>query len=274
MRKREKKSIILILLGLILSVSVAKAQNDFNDFSDYVADGDSALAEFRGMDALKAYQSALELDSGNIILLQKTLALIESLFKSKDIVYSVGRDYGKVAQSYIDRLNTLDSNSKETILARAQYVEIKHMSVHSHDPKDVTNRYSVIRSCMDAIPENAECTAMLGGWYLEQAHESPERRIRVINEYLKNGIISPSDSVILMQISWDSTIKYLELSHKLAPDHMGYAFLLGEVYFSRGDTSQAKDLFKKVDAMPARHFRDPQYKRSLANYKARLKIKN
>ena len=109
---------------------------------------------------------------------------------------------------------------------------------------------------------------------MEQAHESPELRIRAVNKYLKDGVINPSDSTILVQISWDSTMKYLELAHRLAPDHMGHAFFLAEIYFARGDTAKEKDLFKKVDTMPVRHFRDPQYKRSLANYKARLRIKN
>lgn len=263
--------ILVTAAGLVLTVSVAKSQGSF---TDYVAAGDSALAEMRGMDALKAYQSALEIDSNNVLLLQKTVSLIKELFESRDIVYRVGKNYGTIAESYIDRLNKLDSNSKETHIARAKYVEIDHMSIHSHDPKDVTNRYTVIKACVDAVPESADCTGMLARWYLEEIGTDTSIRLIQVSRYVRDGHATSADSVILMQVSWDSTMKYLELSHKLAPDHMGYAFLLGEVYFSRGDTARALEMFKKVDAMPVKHFRDPQHKRSLANYKARLKIKN
>ncbi len=260
-----------IAIGLVFFVTTAGAQNKA---SDYIAVGDSALAEFHGMDALKAYQSALELDFNNVPLLLKTITLIKDLFESKDLVYRVGKTYGEIAKSYVDRLNRLDSTSKDALIARAQYVDIDHMSVHSHDPKKVTDRYRIIKACVDAVPESAECAGMLAGWYLEEVGMHPEIRIRAVNKHIKEGYATPADSIILMQISWDSTMKYLELSHKLAPDNMGYAFLLGQVSFSRGDTAKAKEMLLKVDSMPVRHFRDPQYKRNLANYKARLRIKN
>lgn len=271
MSERAKRGILTIILGLVLSVSIASAQHTA---SEYVAVGDSALAQLNGMDALKAYQSALELDSNNVTLLQKTISLIKDLLESKDIVYGVGRSYGEIAETYLNRLIKIDSSDKGTLLARAQVAEIDYIGVHSHDPKKVTKRYAAIRSCLAGVSESAECSGMLGRWYLEQTHGNTELRIRSINRLLEDTTITPADSSVLVQISWDSTMKYLELAHKLAPDHMGHAFFLAEIYFARGDTAQATDLFKKVDAMPIRHFRDPQYKRSLANYKARLKIKN
>lgn len=268
---RHRNLIAVVVVALFVVASVTSAQNKA---ADYIAVGDSALAELHGMDALKAYQSALELDSNNVPLLLKTITLIKDLFDSRDIVSRAAKAYGDFAESYVNRLIKLNSPSKEVSIARAQYVEIDHMSVHSHDPRKVTNRYRVIKACVDAVPESADCAGMLGKWYLEEVSIHPDIRIRSVNQYIKDGDATSADSVILMQISWDSTMKYLELAHKLAPDHMGHAFFLAEIYFARGDTAQATDLFKKVDAMPVRHFRDPQYKRSLANYKARLKIKN
>ncbi len=273
MRKRVQLSCINlgVAIGLVFFATTAGAQTKA---ADYIAVGDSALAEFHGMDALKAYQSALELDSNNVPLLLKTITLIKDLFESKDLVYQVGKDYGSIAKSYINRLNNVDSSSKETRIARAQYIDIDHMSVHSHDPKKVTDRYRTIKACVDAVLESADCAGMLAKWYLEEVNTIQELRIITVNKHLKDSVITSADSVIFMQISWDSAMKYLELSHKLAPDNMGYAFLLGQVSFSRGDTAKAKEMLLKVDSMPVRHFRDPQYKRNLANYKARLRIKN
>lgn len=273
MRNRVQLSCINlgVAIGFVFFVTSAGAQNKA---AEYIAVGDSALAEFHGMDALKAYQSALKLDSNNVPLLLKTITLIKDLFESKDLVYQVGKTYGEIAKSYVDRLNSLDSISGDAFIIRAQYVDIDHMSVHSHDPKKVTDRYRIIKACVDAVSESADCAGMLAKWYLEEVNTSQELRIITVNKQLKDSVITLSDSIILMQISWDSAMKYLELSHKLAPDNMGYAFLLGQVNFSRGDTAKAKEMLLKVDSMPVRHFRDPQYKRNLANYKARLRIKN
>lgn len=56
---------------------------------------------------------------------------------------------------------------------------------------------------------------------------------------------------LLDQASWESASTHLRRAHELAPRHATYAFELGALLLSRGDTAAAVPLLEDVSARPA-----------------------
>lgn len=249
--------IILFAVLVLFAVSPAHAQKTA---SHYIAIGDSASAQQKGLDALKAYRSALAIDSTNIDLIRKFIFLTFSVVEGRASFTSPSQLYD-TAQFFADKLYLLDSTSAETHFALAQ-MEILHTRViHSHDQiMDGFGVYNKIRKCLSADARHPGCSTLMGSWYVEVLRQGAEGRLEYgLNQLKEEDRLKVAD--IYLAVSWDSAIKYLEHSVKLEPNRAVHHYQLASAYLLKADTSKAVSAYEKVLSAPSQDFNDDHYKR-------------
>lgn len=249
--------ILLFAVLFLLTVNTAYAQKTA---SDYIAIGDSASAQQKGPDALKAYRSALEIDSTNADLIRKFIFLTFAVIEGRASFASPSQLYD-TAQMFAERLYQLDSTSAETHFALTQ-MEILHTRViHSHDQlMDGFEVYKKIRKCLAIDANHPGCSTLMGSWYVEVLREGADGRLEYgLNRLKDEDKIKVSD--IYLAVSWDSAMKYLEHSVKLEPNRAVHLYQLATAYLLKSDTSKAVSAYEKVLSAPSQDFNDEHYKR-------------
>lgn len=231
--------------------------------TEHLALGDSAQAAFRPDEALRHYEAAIALDSGNAEAWGKASRAAVDLGESEEDK-ARQRELFRQGERLARRAVALDSASAENQFHLARALGRTALSVGVRERV----RYAVeIRErALAALELNADhpgALHVLGVWNAEVMRLNGFERFFARN-FLGGGVFGKA--------SWKDAVSYLERAVAVDPERLVHRIALAGIYGDVGEKAKAREQFEfVVNATRQTDVNDPIYKKQAESALARWK---
>lgn len=246
----------LMALALAAAPRPMAAQNP----AEHIALGDSATTALQPDVALRHFQAALALDSGDYEANWKAARAIadvakqiegnaDSLKKRRDSLYTVGR-------SYAERAIRTDSLGADGHYAFAMV--LGRLSRTKGSKERVRYAKLIFDEASRAValnPNHDGAHHVLGAWNAEV------KRLSGIQRFFAKALFGGG---FMSAANWNDAVLHLERAVALSPEHIYHRLELAEVYADIGQYTKAREQLTIIPALPIRDVLDAQYKEDAA----------
>ena len=231
----------------------------------HLARADSLRGALQSSSALAQYQQALTLDSNNYEANWKAAREIadvakqllgDSLSSRRDSLYSIGRGWAEHAV----RLDSAGVNGHFALALVLGRLSLTKGSKERVRYAKIIYDEALRASQLDSTHDGAE--HILGQWNAEV------KRLSGIQRFFAKALFGGG---FMSVASWDSAVKYLNLSVKHNPTLIYHRLALAAVYVDLDSFPQATTLLESIAALPVGDPMDPHYKSWAAEALADLK---
>jgi tetratricopeptide (TPR) repeat protein len=258
-----------VLPALAVALALHPAGLRAQDVNALLAAGDSAYDAYRPVEAVRAFEAVLALDSTrydanwkaarSMVDIAKQIAgSADSLKRRRDSLYAVAR-------SYAERALRIDSTDAEGHFARA--LVLGQLS-RTRGGKERVRFAKIIFDessravALDSTHDGAH--HILGAWHAEV------KRLSGIQKFFAKTLFGGG---FLDRGSWDEAIAHLQRAVALRPDHVFHRLELAEVLVDRKRYSEARELLASIPPLPQSDVMDAQYQRDAARLAERIRDK-
>ena len=228
--------------------------------AEHVALGDSAQPMLHPDVALRHYQAAVALDSGNYEANWKAARAIadvakqvmgnaDSLKRRRDSLYTVGRGYA-------ERAIRADSLGADGHYALAMV--LGRLSRTKGSKERVRFAKLIFDEATRAValnPGHDGAHHVLGAWHAEV------KRLSGIQRFFAKALFGGG---FMGVANWDDAVEHLERAVALNPQHIYHRLELAEVYADVEQYTKAREQLTAIPSLPIGDVLDPQYKTDAA----------
>lgn len=232
------------------------------DAAAHVAAGDSAYGMLHPDAALRHYQAALAIDSGNYAALWKAALAQVDVAKQiagandaekqqRDSLYAAAHRYAEAAV----RANPSGAQGHYTVaLALGRLSRTKGSKERVRYAKVIFDEATRAVE-IDSTHHNAH--HVLGAWHAEV------KRLSGVQRFFAKALFGGG---FMDRANWNDAVRHLERAVALQPQHIYHRLELAEVYYDLGRFSKAREQLAAIPALPVADVLDPQYKREAAEF--------
>lgn len=228
--------------------------------AEHIALGDSATDAIQPAVALRHFQAALAIDSGDYEANWKAARAIadvakqiegnaDSLKKRRDSLYTVGRGFA-------ERATRADSLGADGHYALAMV--LGRLSRTKGSKERVRYAKLIFDEASRAValnPNHDGAHHVLGAWNAEV------KRLSGIQRFFAKALFGGG---FMRAANWDDAVKHLEQAVALNPQHIYHRLELAEVYADVGQYTKAREQLNVIPTLPIRDVLDAQYKEDAA----------
>jgi tetratricopeptide (TPR) repeat protein len=254
-----------LLAAALTTVPVARAQ----DVAALVAAGDSAYDTFRPVDAVRAFEAALALDSlrfdanwkaarSMVDIAKQIVGGADSLKRRRDSIYTRAR-------ACAERALRIDSAAADGHFVLA--LVLGQLSRTRGGKERVRFARIIFDEAMRTIAiDSAHDGAhhILGAWHAEV------KRLSGIQKFFAKTLFGGG---FLDRGSWEAAIAHLGRAVELRPGYVFHRLELAEVLVDRKLYRDARDLLATIPPLPQSDVMDAQYQRDAAALAERIRDK-
>jgi tetratricopeptide (TPR) repeat protein len=228
--------------------------------AEHLALGDSATTALQPDVALRHFQAALAIDSGDYAANWKAARAIadvakqiegnaDSLKRRRDSLYTVGR-------AYAERAIRADSLGADGHYALAMV--LGRLSRTKGSKERVRYAKLIFDEASRAValnPNHDGAHHVLGAWNAEV------KRLSGIQRFFAKALFGGG---FMSVATWDDAVTHLERAVALNPQHIYHRLELAEVYADIGQYTKAREQLTMIPTLPIRDVLDAQYKEDAA----------
>lgn len=262
---RRRAALAVLATGLALCPAGLRAQ----DVAALLAAGDSAYDAYLPVDAVRAFEAALALDSlryeanwkaarSMVDIAKQIVGKADSLKRRRDSIY-------EQARAYSERALRIDSTDAEGHFVRA--LVLGQMSRTRGGKDRVRFARIIFDEAMRAIALDSTHDGahhILGAWHAEV------KRLSGIQKFFAKTLFGGG---FLDRGSWESAITHLQQAIALRPGYVFHRLELAEVLVDRKRYSEARDVLATIPPLPQSDVMDAQYQRDAAALAERIRDK-
>ena len=259
----------VMLPVLVAGLACAPVALDAQDVAGLLAAGDSAYDAYRPVEAVRAFEAALAIDSlrydanwkaarSMVDIAKQIVGKADSLKRQRDSIYTRAR-------GYVDRALRVDSTDAEAHFARAL---VLGQQSRTRGGKDRVRFARIIFDeatraiALDSTHDGAH--HILGAWHAEV------KRLSGIQKFFAKTLFGGG---FLDRGNWEAAIAHLERAVALRPGYVFHRLELAEVLVDRKRYSEARDLLATIPSLPQSDVMDAQYQRDAAALAERIRDK-
>ncbi len=245
---------------MVLALAAAAPPLAAQHAAEHIALGDTATNALQPDVALRHFQAALAIDSGNYEANWKAARAIadvakqiegnaDSLKKRRDSLYTVGR-------SYAERAIRADSLGADGHYALAMV--LGRLSRTKGSKERVRYAKLIFDEASRAVALNPNHD---GGHHVLGAWNAEVKRLSGIQRFFAKALFGGG---FMSVANWDDAVQHLERAVALNPQHIYHRLELAEVYTDIGQYTKAREQLTIVATLPIRDVLDAQYKEEAA----------
>ena len=259
----------VVLPAFTAALALVPASLRAQDLAALLAAGDSAYDTYRPADAVRAFESALAIDSldyganwkaarSMVDIAKQITGSQDSLKRRRDSLYSVARGYAERAL----RVDSTDAEAHFTLaLVLGQLSRTRGGKERVRFARIIFDEASRAVA-LDSTHDGAH--HVLGAWHAEV------KRLSGIQKFFAKTLFGGG---FLDRGSWDEAIAHLQRAVALRPNHVFHRLELAEVLVDRKRYSDARELLETIPPLAQSDPMDDQYKRDAAALAERIKDK-
>jgi tetratricopeptide (TPR) repeat protein len=254
-----------LVAGLLTGPTGLRAQ----DVAALLAAGDSAYDAYRPVEAVRAFEAALAIDSlrfeanwkaarSMVDIAKQITGKADSLKRQRDSIYTVAR-------AYAERALRIDSTDAEGHFARA--LVLGQLSRTRGGKERVRFARIIFDEAMRAIALDSTHDGahhILGAWHAEV------KRLSGIQKFFAKTLFGGG---FLDRGNWEAAIAHLERAVALRPEYVFHRLELAQVLVDRKRYSEARALLATIPPLSQSDVMDEQYQRDAAALAERIRDK-
>jgi len=259
----------VVLPVLAAGLAVAPAALGAQDVAVLLAAGDSAYDTYRPVEAVRAFEAVLAIDSlryeanwkaarSMVDIAKQITGGADSLKRRRDSIYTRAR-------AYAERALRIDSTDASAHFARAL---VLGQQSRTRGGKERVRFAKIIFDeatraiALDSTHDGAH--HILGAWHAEV------KRLSGISKFFAKTLFGGG---FLDQGSWEAAITHLERAVALRPGYGFHRLELAEVLVDRKRYREARELLATIPSLPQSDVMDAQYQRDAAALAERIRDK-
>lgn len=253
---------VIRCLVALSSAAPIGAQISAQTAAEHIALGDRETAAFKPAEALRHYEAAIALESGNGEALGKASRAVVDLGEGlKDKARRT--ELFEQGEQYARRATAVSPNDAEAHFHLARALGTAALSVGVRDRvKYATEIHGEASRALTLNPDHPGALHVLGVWNAEVMRLSGVERF-FAKRFLGGKIFNLAN--------WKDAISYMERSVEVDPERITHKLDLARIYVDVGQKDKARAMYQQVIDNPKTDVNDDMYKEQARSEIARLR---